>query len=98
MENIQSLATTDSQQVRFGNLLKVLNTVLLTFIAVLLWQQAQHTSVSQLEHRISSNLMYLEGRINDLAAKLDKDSVQMERRVDILVARISSRPKGRYFP
>lgn len=92
MENKQTLAAKDSQRPRFDNALKVFNTVLLTFITVLLWQQAQHASVSQLERRQTSHLVYLEGRINDLAAKLDTEINKLNRHLDLIEHR--SRLRG----
>lgn len=84
MENKQITDAKDSQHLRFGNLLKAFNTVLLTSITVLLLQQVQQTSVSQLEARQTSHLAYLEGRTNDLAAKVDSEVNKLNRRLDLV--------------
>jgi hypothetical protein len=62
--------------------------LLLAAITVALFNALGTSSIRQLEDRQANHLSYLEGRHNDLAAKLDTQANEFSRKLQILEARI----------
>lgn len=81
--------------INFSNSLQICNIIVLSTVLMVIWSlpsaadlQATNSRVSELELRQTNNLAYLEGRTNDLAAGVTERLNKIDRRVQMLEAKV----------